>query len=93
MHNRTLCFDSKSTFQLVFKTYQDNKKLKHLGKEPNNFLKKRNDTFKFEQKTLEIDNFNNVEKEINEKIEKRKKKRREIAEKEKQVAQTNKNFI
>ena len=93
MHNRTLCFDSKSTFQLVFKTYQDNKKLKHLGKEPNNFLKKRNDTFKFEQKTLEIDNFNNVEEEINEKIEKRKKKRREIAEKEKQVAQTNKNFI
>ena len=93
MHNRTLCFDSKSTFQLVFKTYQDNKKLKHLGKEPNNFKKKRNDTFKFEQKTLEIDNFNNVEEEINEKIEKRKKKRREIAEKEKQVAQTNKNFI
>ena len=74
MHNRTLCFDSKSTFQLVFKTYQDNKKLKHLGKEPNNFLKKRNDTFKFEQKTLKIDNFNNVEEESKEKIEKRKKK-------------------
>ena len=75
MHNRTLCFDSKSTFQLVFKTYQDNKKLKHLGKEPNNLKKKRNDTFKFEQKTLEIDNFNNVEEEINEKMEKRKKKK------------------
>ena len=70
MHNRTSCFNSKSTFQLVFKTYQDNKKLEHLGKEPSNFTKKRNDTFKFEQKPLEIDDFNNVEEEINEKIKK-----------------------
>ena len=90
MHNRTLCFDSKSTFQLVFKTYQDNKKLKHLGKEPNNLKKKRNDTFKFEQKTLEIDNFNNVEEEINEKIEKRKKKKgvKQLKKKNKSLKQT-----
>ena len=32
-------FDLKSTFQLVFKTYTDKKKLKYLGKEPSNFTK------------------------------------------------------
>ena len=68
-------FDLKSTFQLVFKTYKDKKKLEHLSKEPSNFTKERNKAFKFEQKPLEIDNFNNAEEEIvNEKTEKRKKK-------------------
>ena len=49
--------------------------MEHLGKEPSIFItKERNDTFKFEQKPLEIDNSNTVEEgEVNEKIKKRKK--------------------
>ena len=68
-------FDLKSTFQLVFKTYNSKKKLEHLGNEPSNFTKERNETFKFEQKPLEIDDFNNAEREkVYEKLEKRKNK-------------------
>ena len=49
--------------------------MEHLGKEPSIFItKERNDTFKFEQKPLEIDNSNTVEEEeVNEKIKKKKK--------------------
>ena len=58
--------------------------MEHLGKEPSNFTKERNETFKFEQKPLEIDGFNKAKEEkFNKKIEKRKKSRREIAEKNK----------
>ena len=65
-----------STFQLVFKTYKDIKKLEHLGKEPSNSTKDRNETFNFEQKPFEIDGFNDVEEQkINKKIEKRRKKK------------------
>ena len=50
--------------------------LEHLAKEPSNFTKERNKTFKFEQKPLEIDDFNNgEEEEVNEKTEKRKEKK------------------
>ena len=50
--------------------------MEHLPKEPSNFTKERNETFKFEQKPLEIDDFNNAEEEeVNEKIEKRKEKK------------------
>ena len=35
--------------------------MEHLAKDANNFPKERNETFKFEEKTLEIDDFNNVE--------------------------------
>ena len=51
----------KITFQLVFKIYKDKEKLEHLAKDANNFPNERNETFKFEEKTLEIDDFNNVE--------------------------------
>ena len=64
----------KGTFHLVFKIHKDKKKLKYLGKEQTNFTKERNETFKFEQKSLEIDDFNDAkEQEVNEKIEKKKK--------------------
>ena len=64
----------KGTFHLVFKIHKDKKKLKYLGKEQSNFTKERNETFKFEQKSLEIDDFNDAkEQEVNEKIEKKKK--------------------
>ena len=46
--------------------------LEHLGNEPSNFTKERNEKFKFEQKPLEIDYFNNVkEQELNEKRQKK----------------------
>ena len=64
----------KGTFHLVIKIHKDKKKLKYLGKEQSNFTKERNETFKFEQKSLEIDDFNDAkEQEVNEKIEKKKK--------------------
>ena len=64
----------KGTFHLVFKIHKDKKKLKYLGKEQSNFTKERNETYKFEQKSLEIDDFNDAkEQEVNEKIEKKKK--------------------
>ena len=64
----------KGTFHLVFKIHKDKKKLKYLGKEQSNFTKERNETFKFEQKSLEIDDFNDAkEQEVNEKVEKKKK--------------------
>ena len=64
----------KGTFHLVFKIHKDKKKLKYLGKEQSNITKERNETFKFEQKSLEIDDFNDAkEQEVNEKIEKKKK--------------------
>ena len=63
----------KGTFHLVIKIHKDKKKLKYLGKEQTNFTKERNETFKFEQKSLEIDDFNDAkEQEVNEKIEKKK---------------------
>ena len=69
----------KGTFHLVIKIHKDKKKLKYLGKEESNFRKDRNKTYlnKFEQKSLEIDGFNDAkEQEVNEKIEKRKNKMR-----------------
>ena len=48
----------------------------------------RNESFVFEQKPMKIDMFNDEEeKEIKERIEKRKKKRQEVAEKNKALKQ------
>ena len=53
-----------------------------LGKNPKNQTIERNESFAFEQKPIEIDMFNDdEEKEINERVEKRKKKQQEVAEK------------
>ena len=52
-------FDLKSTFQLILKTYKDKKKLEKTGKNPQDYTLKRNDSFAFEQKPVEIDTFNN----------------------------------
>lgn len=52
-----------------------------LSKDLSN-LKDKNEVFKFEQKPIEIDTFDKIEEEkTKEKIEKRKKKRRELVEK------------
>lgn len=45
----------------IFKTCKDKKKFEQLVKDPNAFLKDRNKKFKFEQKPIEIDNFNTAE--------------------------------
>ena len=75
-------FDLKSTFQLVFKTYKDKKKNEQTGKNPQNYHVEWKDSFVFEQKLVEIDMFNDEEeKEVKERVEKRKKKCQEIAEK------------
>ena len=65
-------FNLKSTFQLIFKTYKDQKKLEQLGKDPHVFLKDRNEQFKFEERPIEIGDVNNQEEqEVCEKIEKK----------------------
>ena len=65
----------------MFKTYKRKKKMKLLGKSPKNYEEISNDVLVYEQKPIKIDNFNEAEqKEIKEHIEKRKLKRREVAE-------------
>ena len=52
------------------------------GKNPKNYTIERNELFAFEQKPIENDIFNDEEeKEINERVEKRKNKQQEVAEK------------
>ena len=65
----------KSTFQLILKTYKDKKRLEQLGNDLYVFLKDRNKQFKFKQKPIEIDDFNDQEEqEVRKKTERRKKK-------------------
>ena len=65
-------FDLKSTFQLIFKTYKDQKKLEQLDKDPHVFWKDRNEQFKFEERPIEIGDINNQqEQEVCEKTEKK----------------------
>ena len=75
-------FDLRSSFQLFLKAYKDKKKAE-LDKDPSNF-KDKNEHFKFEQKPIEIDSFNEIEEEkMRERIKRRKQKRRKLAEKNK----------
>ena len=68
----------------MFKTYKDKKNIEILGKNPNNYEGVRDETHAYEQKPVRIDEFNEAEeKEVKEQIEKRKIKRREVAEKNK----------
>ena len=77
-------FDLKSTFHIIFKTYKDKKKLESLGKKPKNYEDICNETCVYEQKPVKINDFNEAEeKEVKECVEKRKIKRREVAEKNK----------
>ena len=51
----------------------------------------RNETCTYEQKRINVGDFNEVEeKEVNERVEKRKEKRREVAEKNKLLKKTKK---
>ena len=60
------------------------KKVEETGKNPKNYQAEWHDSFVFEQKLVEIDMFNDEqEKEVKERVEKRTKKRQEVAEKDK----------
>ena len=55
-----------------------------MGKNPDNYESIRNETNIYEQKPINIDDFNEAkEAEIKKRVEKRKQKRREVAEKNK----------
>ena len=55
-----------------------------MGKNPENYENIREETNIYEQKPVNIDDFNEVEeKEVKERVEKRRQKRREVAEKNK----------
>ena len=76
-------FDLKSNFRIIFKTYKDKRQLaSSLGKNPENYETIPNETNIYEQKPINVDDFNEVEeKEVKERVEKQ--KRREVAEKNK----------
>ena len=76
-------FDLKSNFRIIFKTYKDKRQLESsLGKNPENYETVPNETNIYEQKPINVDDFNEVEeKEVKERVEKQ--KRREVAEKNK----------
>ena len=77
-------FDLKSIFHIIFKTYKDKKKMESFGKNLQNYKDIRDETCVYEQKPLKIDDFNEAEeKEVKKHVEKRKIKRREVAEKNK----------
>ena len=69
-------FDLKSNFHIIFKTYKDKKQLESsLGKNPNNYESIRNKTNIYEQKPINIEDFNEAEEaEVKEPVEKRKQK-------------------
>ena len=75
----------KINFHIIFKTYKDKKKLDiSLGKNPENCETIRIKTNIYEQKPVNVDDFNEVEeKEVKERVKKRKQKRHELAEKNK----------
>ena len=75
-------FDLRSNFHIIFKTYKDKKQLEtSLGKNPDNYETIRNGTSIFEQKTIKVDDFNEIEeKQVKERVEKRKQKRHEAVE-------------
>ena len=75
-------FDLKSNFHIIFEMYKDKKQLEiSLGEVPENYETIRKETSVFEQKPIKVDDFNEIEeKEVKERVEKRKQKRREMAE-------------
>ena len=80
-------FDLKSNFHIMFKTYKDKKQLQSsMGKNPANYETIRKETNIYEQKSVNIDDFNEAEEvELKQGVEKRKGKRRIVAEKNKLV--------
>lgn len=75
-------FDLKSNFHIIFKTYKDKKNVESfLGKNSYNYEGAQDETSVYKQKPIEIDGFYETEEKIvEEKVEKKKNKRREVAE-------------
>ena len=68
----------------MFKTYKDKMQIRSMGKSPNNYENIRKETNIYEQRPVNIDKFNDSEEtDVKEQVEKRKNKRREVAEKNK----------
>ena len=84
-------FDLKSNFHIVFKTYKGKKKLEaSLGKNPNNYMGIRNETYVYEQKPIKVDGFHEIEEEeVKEWVEKQ-HERREVADNDKLKKKTKK---
>ena len=78
-------FDLKSNFHIMFKTYKDKKQLESsIGENPANYETIRKETNIYKQKPVNIDDFNDAEEvEVKQWVEKRKEKRRIVAEKNK----------
>lgn len=71
-----------STFHIAFKAYNDKTKAEHLGKNPQNYLHEHDVTSIFKQKLIKIDDFDmEEEKQVKERVEERKIKRRKVAKK------------
>ena len=83
----------KSNFHIIFRTYKDKKQLESsLGKNPENYESICNETYTYEQKPINVDDFNEVEeKEVKERFEKRKQRRQEVPEKNQTVEKKKKN--
>ena len=55
-------FDLKSNFHIIFKTYKDKKQLESsLGKNLDNYESIRNEIYTYEQKPINVDDFNDVD--------------------------------
>ena len=83
----------RSNFHIIFRTYKDKKQLESsLGKNPENYESICNETYTYEQKPINVDDFNEVEeKEVKERFEKRKQRRQEVPEKNQTVEKKKKN--
>ena len=69
-------FDLKSNFHIMFKTYKNKMQMERsIGESPANYETTRKETNIYEQKPVNIDDFNDSEEaEVKERVEKRKKK-------------------
>ena len=83
----------KSNFHIIFRTYKDKKQLESsLGKNPENYESICNETYTYEQKPINVDDFNEVEeKGVKERFEKRKQRRQEVPEKNQTVEKKKKH--
>ena len=67
-------FDLKSNFHIMFKTYKDKIQMRSMGKNAINYENIRKETNIYEQKPVNVDDFNDPEEaNVKEQVEKRKK--------------------
>ena len=75
-------FDLKSNFNIIIKTYKDKMQMRSIGKNPNNYDNIQKETNIYEHKPVNIDDFNDSEEaDVKERVEQRKNKGTEVAEK------------